>query len=73
MKIEKDVSLEELEAFIMFKVYYQLACCLVQDKMIMKEINNIMDYHYEAIYGKEYNSDKDITDYDFKVSYTINN
>ncbi len=73
MKIENNVSLDNLKMFDLFEIYYQMACSNINDKYVMNLINKIMDYHFTQVYGKEYTSDKDIIDCDFKAIYIIEN
>ncbi len=72
MKVEKSVTLEELEMFAIFKIYYRLASANIVDDNIMKHLNEVLNYHYNSVYGNEYNCDKNITDCNFKVIYVIN-
>lgn len=50
MTIENDVSLEELENFAIFKIYYDRMFCLDLNKDIIDMLNKIMDYHYNIVY-----------------------
>lgn len=73
MKIDNNVSLDNLKMFDLFEIYYQLACSNINDMHIMSLINQVMDYRFIQVYGKEYASDKDIIDCDFKAIYIIEN
>jgi hypothetical protein len=71
MKIDNNVSLDNLKMSDLFEIYYQLACSNINDKYIMNLINKIMDYHFTQVYDKEYTSDKTIINEEFKCIITF--
>ena len=72
---ENDIDYDDLKTFILFKIYYQEMMCLlddVKDINIIDIINNLMDYHYEKVYGKYYNDNyMDITCEQYKCIVTF--
>lgn len=71
MIIERVVSIEELDNFALFKVYYDRMMCLELNDKITKSLNDIMDHHFVQVYGEEYQADVDIVSHDFKCVYEI--
>lgn len=71
MIIEKEVTLGELENFMLFKIYYDRMLCLDLNSKMLKMLNCLMNYHFDKIYGKEYFTDEDVVSYGFKVTYEI--
>lgn len=50
MTIENNVSLEELDSFTLFRLYYDRMFCLELSDDIINMLNEIMDYHYNIVY-----------------------
>lgn len=71
MIVENEVSLEELDNFVLFRIYYDRMMCLDLNKKIQRMLNNIMNYHYVRVYGRIYKADLDIISHDFKCIYKI--
>lgn len=71
MKIENNVSLDNLKMFDLFEIYYQMASSNINDKHIMNLINEVMDYHFIQVYGKEYTNDLNVTNEEFKCIVTL--
>lgn len=71
MKIENNVSLDNLKMFDLFEIYYQIACSNITDKHILNLLNEVMDFHFTQIYGTEYNNDMNIINEEFKCIVTF--
>jgi hypothetical protein len=66
-----EISFDELKRFILFESYYQEISSSV-DKITMRKINDILDYHYKNVYGEKYNSEySNIKDTSFQAITTF--
>ena len=68
---EKEVTLDELENFMIFKLYYERMSCLDLNSKMLKMLNYLINYHFDKVYGEEYFTDEDVVSYGFKVTYEI--
>lgn len=71
-KVVKNIKFDDIKRFIMFEEYYQNMVSIDLDNSILKLLNDIMDYHYDKIFGKEYiDKSSDVVDIKFQCIYTF--